>query len=81
MLRLSITENQMADGFAAALDYDGAFTPAVEAETSKIWDKVKHHVTPLEWRLHAPLLTRPPSRVCRGTSLAPRSVSWPLTPF
>ena len=33
-----------------------AFTPAVEAATSPMWDKVKHHVTPMEWRLHAPLI-------------------------
>lgn len=51
MLSLSITENLMADGFAA-LD----FTADVEAQTSKIWDKVKNHVTPMEWRLHAPLI-------------------------
>ena len=33
-----------------------AFTPAVEAATSPMWEKVKHHVTPMEWRLHAPLI-------------------------
>lgn len=33
-----------------------AFTPAVEAATSPLWEKVKHHVTPMEWRLHAPLI-------------------------
>ena len=32
------------------------FTPAVEAATSPFWEKVKHHVTPMEWRLHAPLI-------------------------
>ena len=32
------------------------FTPAVEAATSPMWEKVKHHVTPMEWRLHAPLI-------------------------
>ena len=53
MLNLSITENLMADGFAA-LD----FTADVEAQTSKIWDKVKNHVTPMEWRLHAPLIAQ-----------------------
>ncbi len=21
-----------------------------------MWDKVKHHVTPMEWQLHAPLI-------------------------
>ena len=33
-----------------------AFTPAVEAATSPMWEKVKHHVTPMEWRIHAPLI-------------------------
>jgi quinolinate synthase len=33
-----------------------AFTPAVESATSQIWEKVKAHVTPLEWRLQAPLI-------------------------
>jgi quinolinate synthase len=32
------------------------FTPAVEAATSPFWEKLKHHVTPMEWRLHAPLI-------------------------
>ncbi len=32
------------------------FTPAVEAETAPLWDKVKARVTPLEWRAHAPLI-------------------------
>jgi quinolinate synthase len=32
------------------------FTPDVEAQTAAMWDKVKHHVTPLEWQLHAPLI-------------------------
>ena len=33
-----------------------AFTPAVEAATLPMWEKVKHHVTPMEWRLQAPLI-------------------------
>jgi quinolinate synthase len=33
-----------------------AFTPAVEAATLPLWEKVKSHVTPMEWRLHAPLI-------------------------
>ena len=41
----------MADGFASL-----AFTPDVETATAPAWDKVKHHVTPMEWRLHAPLI-------------------------
>ena len=40
--------------------YDGfeplAFTADVEAATSPIWEKVKTRITPLEWRLHAPLI-------------------------
>ena len=45
----------MHDGFSA----DGAgfaFTPAVESETSALWDRLKAHVTPLEWRTSAPLI-------------------------
>src|SRR6201998_643935 len=34
-----------------------AFTPAVEDATAALWQKIKGHVTPLEWRLHAPLIT------------------------
>jgi quinolinate synthase len=40
----------MADGFQFA------FTPAVEHATQPTWEKVKRHVTPIEWRLHAPLI-------------------------
>jgi quinolinate synthase len=32
------------------------FTPEVERSTLPAWEKVKHHVTPLEWRLQAPLI-------------------------
>ena len=39
-----------ADGF----QFD--FTPEVEAATLPAWEKVKGHVTPMEWRLHAPLI-------------------------
>ena len=38
---------------------DGApfpFTPAVEAETAPVWAKVRDKVTPVEWRLYAPLI-------------------------
>jgi len=38
---------------------DGApfpFTPAVEAETAAAWAKVKDRITPLEWRMQAPLI-------------------------
>jgi quinolinate synthase len=41
----------MHDGFA-----DFAFTPAVDIATHPVWDKVKSHVTPLEWRSQAPLI-------------------------
>ena len=41
----------MADGFGL-LD----FTPAVDAATQPIWEKVRTRVTPLEWRLQAPLI-------------------------
>jgi quinolinate synthase len=43
-----------ADGSALARSF--AFTPSVEAETSPIWARVKARVTPLEWRLQAPLI-------------------------
>ncbi len=56
MLTLSITENQMADGFAAPNVFKGEFTPEIEAQTASIWEKVKHHVTPMEWRVQAPLI-------------------------
>ena len=56
MLTLSITEDQMADGFAAPQTFKGEFTPEIEAQTAPIWDKVKHHVTPMEWRTQAPLI-------------------------
>ncbi len=41
----------MADGSAHL-----TFTPEVEALTAPLWEKVKAHVSPLEWRLHAPLI-------------------------
>src|ERR1700754_4140568 len=51
MLTLSIGEDPMAaDGFQFA------FTPQVETATASTWEKVKRHVTPLEWRLQAPLI-------------------------
>ena len=43
----------MADGFAP-LD----FTPEVEAAVAPLWERVKDRVTPLEWRVHAPLIDR-----------------------
>ncbi len=42
----------MADGFAAPFE----FTPAVQARTQPLWAKVREQVTPLEWRLQAPLI-------------------------
>jgi quinolinate synthase len=41
----------MADGSAAL-----AFTSAVETATASVWNKVHAQVTPLEWRLQAPLI-------------------------
>lgn len=41
----------MHDGFA---DLD--FTPQIQTATLPLWDKVKDRVTPLEWRVHAPLV-------------------------
>jgi len=41
----------VADGFAPL-----TFTPEVEAQVAPLWDKVKTRVSPLEWRVHAPLI-------------------------
>jgi len=41
----------MADG-----SFTTDFTPEVEAATAPLWEKVKTRVTPLEWRLQAPLI-------------------------
>ncbi len=40
----------------AADGFQFAFTPEIEAATAPAWEKVKHHVTPMEWRLQAPLI-------------------------
>lgn len=40
----------MADGFQFP------FTPEVERLTAPAWEKVKRHVTPMEWRAQAPLI-------------------------
>ncbi len=40
----------------AADGFQFAFTSRVETLTAPIWEKVKHHVTPLEWRAQAPLI-------------------------
>jgi quinolinate synthase len=40
----------------AADGFQGEFTAAVEAETLPVWEKVKRHVTPMEWRAQAPLI-------------------------
>lgn len=32
------------------------FTPAVEAETAPVWEKLKNQITPLEWQIQAPLI-------------------------
>ena len=41
----------MADGFSTF-----EFTPAVEAATQPIWEKVRARITPIEWRAQAPLI-------------------------
>jgi quinolinate synthase len=49
----------MHDGFAeveAAKAAPLVFTPQIEAELAPVWAKVQSRVTPLEWRLHAPLI-------------------------
>ena len=40
----------------AADGFQFPFTPEVEAATAPAWEKVKRHVTPIEWRLNAPLI-------------------------
>jgi quinolinate synthase len=40
----------------AADGFQFAFTPDVEAQTQPIWEKVRRHVTPMEWRAQAPLI-------------------------
>jgi quinolinate synthase len=40
----------------AADGFQFAFTPEIEAATRPAWEKVKGHVTPMEWRAHAPLI-------------------------
>jgi quinolinate synthase len=32
------------------------FTPEVEAATAPLWEKVRSRVTPIEWRVHAPII-------------------------
>src|SRR5258705_10816737 len=39
-----------ADGFSFE------FTPEVETATAVAWEKVKRHITPMEWRAQAPLI-------------------------
>ena len=40
----------------AADGFQFPFTPEVEAATAPAWEKVKRHVTPIEWRANAPLI-------------------------
>jgi quinolinate synthase len=40
----------------AADGFQFPFTPAVEAQTASAWEKVRGHVTPMEWRVQAPLI-------------------------
>ncbi|HTK34837.1 MAG TPA: quinolinate synthase NadA [Caulobacteraceae bacterium] len=48
----------MADGFVSGADRASSlpFTPAVERATAPIWEKLRHRITPLEWRTSAPLI-------------------------
>jgi quinolinate synthase len=40
----------------AADGFQFAFTPEVERATAPAWEKVKRHITPMEWRAQAPLI-------------------------
>jgi quinolinate synthase len=40
----------------AADGFQFEFTPQVEAETASSWEKVRRHITPMEWRAQAPLI-------------------------
>ena len=40
----------------AADGFNFPFTPEVEALTAPAWEKVKRHITPMEWKLQAPLI-------------------------
>ena len=40
----------------AADGFQFAFTPEIEAQTAPMWEKVKRHVTPMEWCHQAPLI-------------------------
>ena len=42
---------------AAVAAHLPGFTPEVQAETAAIWEKVRRHVTPMEWRSQAPLIS------------------------
>ena len=52
-----------------------AFTPEVEAETRRVWDKVRDHVTPMEWRVQAPLI----AEINRAEEARRTPSSWPTT--
>src|SRR5499425_1115123 len=47
-----VTGDSSMAGGSVALE----FTPDVEALTAPVWEKVRTRVTPIEWRLHAPLI-------------------------
>ena len=51
MLKMSKME-----AFVAADGFQPIFTAEVDRTTRPAWEKVKHHVTPMEWRLQAPLI-------------------------
>src|SRR5579871_6863291 len=51
------TAPKLAPGEASPLAFTTPeFTPEVDAATAPIWEKVKSRVTPIEWRLQAPLI-------------------------
>ena len=62
----------------AADGFQFAFTPEVEAATAPAWEKVKRLVTPIEWRLNAPLIAEinklmGPTTALRSLSIRPIS--------
>ena len=59
----------------AADGFQFAFTPEVEATTALAWEKVKHHVTPMEWRVQAPLI----AEINRAEAREATRSSWPTT--
>src|SRR5258707_1310847 len=44
------------EGPMAADGFQFSFTPQIEDATAPTWEKVRGHVTPMEWRAYAPLI-------------------------